>query len=86
MSDQNPIHRDGGRRDQGGQPYTDDRETFAEKEAAIERSAARPDQGEAGLTEEEQRKLDEQAAERRLDEIGKDVTQSREAEEDSNGN
>lgn len=81
MSDQNPIHRDRGRRDAGEQPYTDARERYAEHETRIEEHAPFPDTRESGLSEEEQRKLEERAAEDRFEEIGQELSDERDAHE-----
>jgi hypothetical protein len=66
MSDQNPIHRDRGRRDVAGQPAADAKETFAENQAQIDRNAAQ--QGETGeaLTDEQREELRKQSASERL--------------------
>lgn len=72
MSNQNPIHRDRGRRDNIEGNRIGNKEAFAENEARIEREASiPPDQGES-LTSEEQTELLEQAAEKRFAEIGEE--------------
>lgn len=77
----NPRYRDGGRREEGEQPYEDAREQYAENEARIEERASSPGGDEPGLTDEEQRQLEEQAAEDRFDEIGREVKDERGAGE-----
>jgi hypothetical protein len=72
MSNQNPIHRDRGRRDNIEGNWVGNKEAFAENEAGIEREASvPPDQGE-NLTNEEQMELLEQAAAKRFEEIGEE--------------
>lgn len=72
MSNQNPIHRDRGRRDNIEGNRIGNKEAFTENEARIEREASiPPDQGES-LTSEEQTELLEQAAEKRFAEIGEE--------------
>lgn len=78
MSDQNPVHRDGVRRDDGEQPYTDARQTLAENEERVRERAPFPDDGSTTLTHEECRKLDEDAAANRLDDVGKAVLDTKE--------
>lgn len=87
MSNQNPMHRDRGRRDDGEQPYTDARERLAENEARIEGNAPFPEDATTPLTDEEQKKLEEEAAENRFDKIGQDVNEERNSSrEDHHGN
>lgn len=72
MSQQNPIHRDGGRRD-GQQPFQDNKEALNEKQAEIERNAPVPeDQGES-LTDEQKDELRKQSASERLAHVNKDI-------------
>ena len=72
MSNQNPIHRDRGRRDNIEGNWVGNKEAFAENEARIEREASvPPDQGES-VTSDEQMELLEQAAEKRFEEIGEE--------------
>lgn len=72
MSNQNPIHRDRGRRDNIRENRLGAKEEFSENEARLEREASvPPDQGD-NLTDEEKVELMEQAAERRFGEIARD--------------
>lgn len=73
MSDQNPIHRDRGRRDNIRESRLGAKETFSENEASVEQQASVPkDQGE-DLSEEERTEVQEQAAADRFDEIGQET-------------
>lgn len=72
MSQQNPIHRDGGRRD-GQQPFQDNKEAMSEKQAEIERAAPLPeDEGEA-LTDEQRDELRKQSASERLARVNEEL-------------
>jgi hypothetical protein len=72
MSNQNPIHRDGGRRDNINESRLGAKETFSQYEADIERQAAQPHEQAEELTDEEQTELQEQTAAERFKEIGED--------------
>ena len=78
MSDQNPIHRDRGKSDDGPQPYTDEREIFAEDQACIEeRASLMQNEGRPGIDEEERTSLQQEAAAERFEEIGEGENESR---------
>jgi hypothetical protein len=72
MSQQNPIHRDGGRRD-GVQPFRDNKEAMNEQQAEIERAAPLPEDQAESLTEEERDELRRQSASERLVEVDEDI-------------
>lgn len=72
MSQQNPIHRDGGRRD-GQQPFEDNKETLNEKQAEIERSAPLPEDQAESLTDEQRDELTKQAASERLSRVNQKI-------------
>lgn len=72
-SNQNPIHRDRGKRDQGGQPYQDAKEALSQNEAEISRNAGIPgDQGD-GLNDEQREELRKQAASERLAKVQQEM-------------
>jgi hypothetical protein len=73
MSDQNPIHRDRGKRDQGAEPYQDAKETFGQKEANLERNASIPGDEGDGLTSEQRDELMKQSASERLAKVQQDM-------------
>lgn len=65
-------HRD--RKEKGDQPYEDDREAYAEKQAKIERNAPlEHDQADDRVTDEDQA----HDAEERFEQIGDDVARER---------
>lgn len=72
MSQQNPIHRDGGRRD-GQQPFQDNKEAMNETRAEIERAAPLPEDDAASLTDEQQEELRKQAASQRLAKVQEEI-------------
>jgi hypothetical protein len=72
MSQQNPIHRDGGRRE-GQQPFQDNKEALSQKQAEIERTAPLPEDQAEALTDEQKDELRKQAASERLAKVQKDV-------------
>jgi hypothetical protein len=72
MSQQNPIHRDGGRRD-GVQPFRDNKEAMNEQQAEIERAAPLPEDQAENLTEEERDELRRQSASERLAEVDEEI-------------
>lgn len=72
MSNQNPIHRDRGRRDNIRSNRVGAKEAFSENEARLEREASMPPSEGERLTDEQQTELQEQAAERRFEEIARD--------------
>jgi hypothetical protein len=63
-SNQNPIHRDRGKRDQGDQPFKDAKEALNQNQAEIDRNASAGD--EAGAVSEEEFR---QAARERLTKV-----------------
>lgn len=72
MSQQNPIHRDGGRRD-GQQPFQDNKEKLNENQAEIERAAPFPEDEAASLTDEQKDELRKQSASERLAQVNKEI-------------
>ncbi|HLU36274.1 MAG TPA: hypothetical protein VKZ61_10915 [Thermomicrobiales bacterium] len=54
-SNQNPIHRDRGKRDQGDQPFKDAKEALNQNPAEIDRNASEGED-EGSISEEEFRK------------------------------
>ena len=72
MSQQNPIHRDGGRRD-GQQPFQDNKEKLNENQAEIERSAPLPEDQAEPLTDEQKDELRKQSASERLAKVNKEI-------------
>lgn len=76
MSQQNPIHRDGGRRD-GQQPFQDNKEAMNEKQAEIERDAPLPEDQAEALTDEERDELRKQSASERLARVNEEVNDER---------
>jgi hypothetical protein len=79
MSDQNPIHRDKGRRDVAGQPAANAKETFAENQAQIDRNADQPGDSEAGLTDEQREELKKQSASERLSKVQRELDEKSES-------
>jgi hypothetical protein len=73
MSYPYPEDRTREKRNKGDQPYEDDREAYAEKQARIERTAPLPPEEDIRRTQEEQ----EQEAEQRLEQIAEDVAERR---------
>jgi hypothetical protein len=71
MSQRNPIHRDGGRRDEGEQPYRDNKQAFAEKEAEVQRNAPLTEDEATPATEDERTAAQAEAAGKRFDEIAR---------------
>lgn len=72
MSNQNPIHRDRGRRDNITESRVGAKEALAQNEAEVDRQASVPgDQG-VSSSSEEQTELQEQAAAQRFDKIGQE--------------
>lgn len=72
MSYPYPQNRHKDRRDKGDQPYKDAKESMRENEAELqENTDQNPDLG-SGLSDEEQTALQEEAAEQRLAEVGKE--------------
>lgn len=72
MSNQNPIHRDGGRRDNMNESRLGAKEAFTEKEANLEQQAPQPHDQVEDLTDDKLTELQEQAAGERFDEIARD--------------
>jgi hypothetical protein len=70
MSDQNPIHRDKGRRDNINESRLGAKETFSQNEAEVERQAHRSQDQVEELTDEERTELQEEAAADRFKKIG----------------
>jgi hypothetical protein len=79
MSDQNPIHRDRGRRDNIGESRLGAKETFSQNEANIEQQASVPKEQVEDLSEEERTAVQEEAAADRLNKIGKETSGNDEA-------
>jgi hypothetical protein len=74
MSDQNPIHRDRGRRDNMRESRLGAKETFSQNEASIEQQASVPKDQDEDLTEEERTAVQEEAAADRFSQIGKETS------------
>lgn len=72
MSQQNPIHRDGGRRD-GIQPFRDNKEAMNEQQAEIERAAPLPEDQTEHLSEDERDELRRQSASERLAQVDEEI-------------
>jgi hypothetical protein len=72
MSQQNPIHRDGGRRD-GIQPFRDNKEAMNEQQAELERAAPLPEDQAEHLSESERDELRRQSASERLAQVDEEI-------------
>lgn len=82
-SNQNPIHRDRGKRGEGAQPFKDNKEALTQKGAEIDRAAPFPEDQVEHLTDEQREELAKQHASQRLAAVQDDVEKDRDESEEN---